>query len=733
MNLFSVIFARFLTKPLPQLRTTYPFIGTLHRRDYLSFNPVQPRRNLKDHAEMSDIPSDDFSHLHFSFSMEDLAEIDASVEAVFLQHRRVDDASFLLRTGSDNAELTSAEEANDINPVPSQTDTVPSDEVEEHIANTSFASDTFELNIGTLSAGEFKLIDAATSSNHQIPTDAAPIQIELEDTSSSSSDSGSNTPQYKSPLREFRNYVPLSVTDLCAPSWCEVQYDYGLRGRRSRPLARRPKSFVSSTGKTISPAVPIAQENDITTKQGQTIHKELEREIKYEELKVDITTEETRWALRLVNMIACLRGIMTGFTREMPVFGILHDEVVVGIMDEVVREEIVVQSEQSPKPRRSKRPSDHTASDSPAKRAKLDHMSQTIDSFFASPKKTEASTELAQMSISKPRTGYMLHIKDSKTRRRDFLPSEADMYSGRIQLMIYRRLLSELVSLNQPYNFSHLWDKLCLDSTKVFPTRFLVQAKLIGESDKFKTACLDDLVDSWNKLVKEFNIVGVDPQLELVYRLQPPRPDRKGRERAEKFQEIEVSSTDDEGLAKAIAASLQDVNETGQNAIAGASSSEETVSAIVREDGGNTVEDTVAEKSLPGRLFDTENSHIQWALQLSMLPLNGNHSCPSDMPDLTKPAALAGKRKGSKGRSRDSGPGPGERGIRRYKIIGTKKFIHDDMELDTHLTQVLRWWRGERKPEGVSVEHSYRCRTCEYAEDCEWRAEKALEHINRKK
>jgi hypothetical protein len=48
-------------------------------------------------------------------------------------------------------------------------------------------------------------------------------------------------------------------------------------------------------------------------------------------------------------------------------------------------------------------------------------------------------------------------------------------------------------------------------------------------------------------------------------------------------------------------------------------------------------------------------------------------------------------------------------GIRRYEIIGTHKFAHDDAELDRHLTHVLKWWHGERKPEGVSLEHSYRC------------------------
>lgn len=62
----------------------------------------------------------------------------------------------------------------------------------------------------------------------------------------------------------------------------------------------------------------IAKKNDIRTKQGlvlvylflkkklsvadiffsKSVHKELQREIRAEELKVDITTKETQWALR---------------------------------------------------------------------------------------------------------------------------------------------------------------------------------------------------------------------------------------------------------------------------------------------------------------------------------------------------------------------------------------------------------------------------------------------------
>jgi exonuclease V len=42
-------------------------------------------------------------------------------------------------------------------------------------------------------------------------------------------------------------------------------------------------------------------------------------------------------------------------------------------------------------------------------------------------------------------------------------------------------------------------------------------------------------------------------------------------------------------------------------------------------------------------------------------------------------------------------------------IIGTKKFLLDDILLDDHLASVLEWWHGVRQPKGVEVEQSKRC------------------------
>lgn len=51
-----------------------------------------------------------------------------------------------------------------------------------------------------------------------------------------------------------------------------------------------------------------------------------------------------------------------------------------------------------------------------------------------------------------------------------------------------------------------------------------------------------------------------------------------------------------------------------------------------------------------------------------------------------------------------------EDGIRRFKIIGSKKFLYDPDTLEKHLAHVLQWWRGKRPPEGVPIDRAYRCR-----------------------
>ena len=60
-------------------------------------------------------------------------------------------------------------------------------------------------------------------------------------------------------------------------------------------------------------------------------------------------------------------------------------------------------------------------------------------------------------------------------------------------------------------------------------------------------------------------------------------------------------------------------------------------------------------------------------------------------------------------------------------IIGSKTFLYDDMLMQDYLDSEMRWWKGERAAEGVCVEEAYKCRTCDFFDECSWRRNKIEE------
>ena len=62
-------------------------------------------------------------------------------------------------------------------------------------------------------------------------------------------------------------------------------------------------------------------------------------------------------------------------------------------------------------------------------------------------------------------------------------------------------------------------------------------------------------------------------------------------------------------------------------------------------------------------------------------------------------------------------------------IIGSKTILYDHDTLEEYLSEEMEWWRGERSARGVSVEEAYKCGSCEFAEGCEWRANKINDHV----
>ncbi|KAI1764483.1 exonuclease V [Hypoxylon sp. FL1150] len=67
------------------------------------------------------------------------------------------------------------------------------------------------------------------------------------------------------------------------------------------------------------------------------------------------------------------------------------------------------------------------------------------------------------------------------------------------------------------------------------------------------------------------------------------------------------------------------------------------------------------------------------------------------------------------------------------RILGVNAFPNDPEALDAYIKQNLQWWRGERNAEGVSIEETYKCRSCEFAETCQWRKDKEAEFLQQKR
>ncbi|KAF8346993.1 exonuclease V a 5' deoxyribonuclease-domain-containing protein [Amanita rubescens] len=353
---------------------------------------------------------------------------------------------------------------------------------------------------------------AAAYFDPPLPQGCPEVRIELEGTLQPHESTPSTSRDNLEPslLQTYRRNGVLTVTDLVSPIWCEVQFDYGLRQGRSRPLEARPKSFVSASGKSIS----------VEKKVAEAVHKELELELGLKQVQVLTTSQEERWALRVLNFITGIEAILAnGYTpikRELPVFGVVHDQIIVGVIDEVKY---------------------HIYSNSKADLVSLpsDNTSQAhLDEYF-----------ICRSNPTEEKFN-VLQLLDTKTRRTDSLPSPEDALPSRLQLMLYYRMLSDLVSESSPFDFSSLWDKLRLDSGQIFSAQ---REQLVWT----------DLVHLLRRTVEKLDLVGVNQRLQLVYRLQQSRAKKERNESRQNNVTPPVISQEERELSLAIEASLRDL------------------------------------------------------------------------------------------------------------------------------------------------------------------------------
>ncbi|PGH03728.1 hypothetical protein GX51_03872 [Blastomyces parvus] len=57
------------------------------------------------------------------------------------------------------------------------------------------------------------------------------------------------------------------------------------------------------------------------------------------------------------------------------------------------------------------------------------------------------------------------------------------------------------------------------------------------------------------------------------------------------------------------------------------------------------------------------------------------------------------------------------------QYLGSRSFLFNPPSLYSYLTDEMHWWRGHRQPRGVPVMEAWKCRICEFREECTWRRE----------
>jgi len=217
-------------------------------------------------------------------------------------------------------------------------------------------------------------------------------------------------------------------------------------------------------------------------------------------------------------------------------------------------------------------------------------------------------------------------------------------------------------------------------------------------------------------------VQGVSPTLEIVYRTQSKRrgaaaevshpstsldedfgaADREAREIARAIEASRQEYEPDSDLQRAIAESLRDVTpkEDGKVELA---------------DGNLAANARSPSPQAPKKFSDTLSD--RWYTRSA-----ATENTQLEAVEKDRPTGESGTAEPGTGASK-----PEEPQSKTPKVIGRKSFAFDETAMHAYVQDVLQWWSGERPPRGVDVEHSRRCFSCEYREDCEWREMKAKE------
>lgn len=64
-------------------------------------------------------------------------------------------------------------------------------------------------------------------------------------------------------------------------------------------------------------------------------------------------------------------------------------------------------------------------------------------------------------------------------------------------------------------------------------------------------------------------------------------------------------------------------------------------------------------------------------------------------------------------------------------VIGNELVVYETDVVEKYIEDEMAWWKGAREARGVEIEEAFKCRICDFAENCTWRQRKVDEAVEK--
>ncbi|KGM92704.1 uncharacterized protein PADG_11161 [Paracoccidioides brasiliensis Pb18] len=404
-------------------------------------------------------------------------------------------------------------------------------------------------------------------------------------------------------------------------------------------------------------------------KQGTIVHKELEEQV-HTTVPVEVMTKEDGWALRLWNVIQGLRTLrVSGMTREFEVWGNVDGEIVTGVIDQL--------SYECPDHELDALAEAHYA-DVRTSKSLFPEYQTSITEFFLSPasggrRLSDIGVPISEQnmapSTTTPSTPSSLqgkiYLTDIKTRGKSSgsIPSlsSTSFRPTHVQLQLYYHFLTRLVTTDD-VTIEAIASRYGLQTEQPFSDSFLAQ---IGDLD-------EELFDASHDLDVDYY------------------PPSSGAEAGGEGSQP-TSSLDSMAIL---------LEHNSLSSLWKLMKSQLRLTFLPRNS-----------KTPPTTIPMPYQSQPQPQPHPQAQPTNNLLQDTPSLTTLLSPVLTV------------TYMTPSTTSDEQMQHLGSRSFLFNPPSLYNYLADEMRWWRGQRPARGVQVMEAWKCRICEFREECSWRRE----------